>query len=280
MTSDPYFSPSIRRQPLHPEFFHTVAGAKRSNTSMFSNNLDLDALESACEDQSPEAVLRIAAEHFERVAISFSGAEDVVLIDMAKDFLDQIDVFTLDTGRLHSVTYKFIDKVRDHYGVKIHVMAPEREAVEAFTTEKGFFSFYKDGHKECCGIRKVEPLKRKLATLDAWVTGQRKDQSPTRTNVPVVQHDSAFSTPDHDLIKFNPLANWSSKQVWEYIRTNHVPYNTLHERGFVSVGCVPCTRQVLPGEHEREGRWWWENAEGKECGLHAGNLEEATNGAE
>jgi phosphoadenosine phosphosulfate reductase len=116
------------------------------------------------------------------------------------------------------------------------------------------------------------PLRRKLATLDAWITGQRRDQSPsTRASVPVVQVDSAFSTPEHTLVKFNPLASWSSAEVWRYIRDNDVPYNELHARGFVSIGCEPCTRAVLPNQHEREGRWWWEDATVKECGLHAGN---------
>jgi len=139
--------------------------------------------------------------------------------------------------------------------------------------EKGLFSFYQDGHKECCGIRKVEPLKRALGTLDAWVTGQRRDQSPsTRAEVAVVEVDPVFSQPGHELIKFNPLANWSSRQVWDYIRENNVPFNPLHVQGFVSIGCEPCTRPVLPGQHEREGRWWWEDQTKKECGLHAGNV--------
>ena len=139
--------------------------------------------------------------------------------------------------------------------------------------EKGLFSFFKDGHQECCGIRKVQPLRKKLATLDGWITGQRKDQSPgTRTEIPVVQADVGFSGPDKQLIKYNPLANWSSADVWSYIRMMEIPYNPLHERGFVSIGCEPCTRPVLPNQHEREGRWWWEEATQKECGLHAGNL--------
>ena len=133
--------------------------------------------------------------------------------------------------------------------------------------------FYKDGHKECCGVRKVVPLRRKLSTLDAWITGQRKDQSPgTRVSVPVVENDGAFSTEKNKLVKFNPLSNWSSTQVWEYIRSNDVPFNSLHDKGFISIGCEPCTRPVLPNQHEREGRWWWEDATQKECGLHSGNL--------
>ncbi|MGZ8245730.1 phosphoadenylyl-sulfate reductase, partial [Methylomagnum sp.] len=134
------------------------------------------------------------------------------------------------------------------------------------------FSFFVDGHQECCGIRKVEPLRRKLATLDAWLTGQRRDQNATRAELAEVEIDPAFSTPEHQLVKFNPLANWSSAQVWDYIEAHDVPHNELHWRGFVSIGCEPCTRPILPNQHEREGRWWWEGAGKKECGLHAGNL--------
>jgi phosphoadenosine phosphosulfate reductase len=185
----------------------------------------------------------------------------------------KFSVFSLDTGRLHPETYQFIEKVREHYRIPIEVYFPRPEAVEMLVREKGLYSFYRDGHKECCDIRKVEPLKRALAKLEAWVTGQRRDQSPgTRSAVPVMQPDSTFSTPDRHLVKFNPLANWTSNQVWDYIRQNQVPYNPLHERGFISIGCEPCTRAVLPGEHERAGRWWWEDATKKECGLHAGNI--------
>jgi len=163
--------------------------------------------------------------------------------------------------------------VRKHYGINIEVLFPDAGEVQDLVNRKGLFSFFEDGHSECCGIRKVNPLRRKLATVDAWITGQRKDQSPgTRNDVPVVQEDTAFSTDAKTLIKFNPLANWTSKEVWDYIRMTEAPYNELHEKGFVSIGCQPCTRPVLPGQHEREGRWWWEEATKKECGLHAGNL--------
>jgi len=207
------------------------------------------------------------------LAISFSGAEDVVLVDMASKIGGTFRVFSLDTGRLHPETYQFLDKVRAHYGIQVEVFFPQPEAVQKLVREKGLFSFYTDGHKECCGIRKVEPLVRALRPLRAWVTGQRKDQSPgTRTDVPVVQIDPTFGSASQPLLKFNPLANWTSKQVWSYIREHGVPYNALHERGFVSIGCEPCTRPVHPGQHEREGRWWWEEETMKECGLHAGNV--------
>ncbi|MCH8542833.1 MAG: phosphoadenylyl-sulfate reductase [Alcanivorax sp.] len=229
----------------------------------------------ALQKASPRQLLTEAFDRFERIAISFSGAEDVVLIDLAmrlKDAGKQVQVFTLDTGRLHAQTYAFIEKVRSHYGIDIEVMFPDAAQVERLVREKGLFSFYQDDHGECCGIRKVQPLKRKLATLDAWITGQRKDQSPTRAEIPLVQADTALAAPGRQLIKFNPLANWSSQRVWDYIRGNEVPYNPLHEQGFVSIGCEPCTRPVLPGQHEREGRWWWEEATKKECGLHVTNI--------
>jgi phosphoadenosine phosphosulfate reductase len=234
--------------------------------------LDIPSLDSELATQTPQKILAAALSNFENIAISFSGAEDVVLVDMAYKINKNVKVFSLDTGRLHPETYQFIDTVRKHYGIAIDVIYPENDKVEAFVKAKGLFSFYEDGHQECCGVRKVAPLRRHLGTLDAWITGQRKDQSPsTRAAVPAVQVDGAFSTPDHELIKFNPLANWSSSDVWTYIRSYDVPYNMLHEKGFVSIGCEPCTRSTLPNQHEREGRWWWEEATKKECGLHAPN---------
>ncbi|HTN34201.1 MAG TPA: phosphoadenylyl-sulfate reductase [Marinobacter sp.] len=233
----------------------------------------IQTLQHELEGQSPRTILKAALQHYGNIAISFSGAEDVVLIEMAHKLTDNLQVFTLDTGRLHPETYEFLERVRKHYGISLEVLFPDAAEVENLVNRKGLFSFYEDGHAECCGIRKVNPLRRKLATLDAWITGQRKDQSPgTRNDVPVVQIDSAFSTDEKPLVKFNPLANWTLKQVWDYIRISEVPYNKLHENGFVSIGCQPCTRPVLPGQHEREGRWWWEEATQKECGLHAGNL--------
>lgn len=223
-----------------------------------------------------EIVARALREFPGQVAISFSGAEDVVVVDMACKEGGSFRVFSLDTGRLHPETYEFLERVRKHYGIAIEVFFPRPDAVEALVREKGLYSFYRDGHKECCGVRKVEPLRRALEPLAAWITGQRRDQSPgTRTAVPVIQLDPTFGSADHPLVKFNPLAAWTSKQVWDYIMSNEVPYNRLHERGFISIGCEPCTRPVLPGQHERAGRWWWEEETQKECGLHAGNVEPA-----
>ncbi len=232
---------------------------------------NIEQLAKDYENKSPQEIIDYALKNYKNIAISFSGAEDVVLIDMAKKTGKPFRVFTLDTGRLHPETYQFIDEVRNSYNIQIEVFFANRDATEKLVKEKGLFSFYKDGHKECCDVRKVDPLKRALNTVDAWITGQRKDQSPgTRAAVPVIQKDPTFGT--GNLIKFNPLANWTSKQVWDYIRENNVPHNKLHEKGFVSIGCEPCTRPILPGQHEREGRWWWEDATKKECGLHAGNV--------
>jgi adenylyl-sulfate reductase (glutathione) len=203
------------------------------------------------------------------IAIAFSGAEDVVVLEYAKQSGLPFRVFTLDTGRLHPETYRYLDAVGRHFGLAIDVLFPEAAAVEALVRAKGLYSFRTDGHQECCGIRKVAPLKRHLATLRAWITGQRQDQGTTRAALPLVQTDPAFrGLGGGDLLKFNPLANQTSEQVWLTIRALGLPYNELHARGFVSIGCEPCTRPTLPNQHEREGRWWWEDAAGKECGLH------------
>ncbi|MDX8127397.1 phosphoadenylyl-sulfate reductase [Methylomonas sp. OY6] len=237
---------------------------------------DLSTAQTELQGKNPRTILKAALAHFDNIAISFSGAEDVVLIDMALQIRKDIQVFSLDTGRLHPETYRFMEKVRKHYGIAIDILSPDREQLDAFVKEKGLFSFYEDNHQQCCGIRKVEPLKRKLATLDAWITGQRKDQSlDTRGDIPEVQLDAGFSGPGKQLIKFNPLLNWSSAQVWDYIEAYQVPFNELHKHGYISIGCEPCTRPVLPNQHERAGRWWWEDAAKKECGLHGGNVKSA-----
>jgi len=230
---------------------------------------NIETIQTELQNKNPRKIVRHALENYEKVAISFSGAEDVVLIDMALKIRQDIQIFSLDTGRLHPETYQFIEQVRKHYKIDIELLTPDRDKLDVFVQQKGLFSFYDDGHQECCAIRKVEPLKRKLAQVDAWITGQRKDQSlDTRQNVPEIQIDPAFSSEDHNLIKFNPLTNQSSAQIWDYIEAYQVPFNTLHQKGFISIGCEPCTRSVLPNQHERAGRWWWEEATKKECGLH------------
>lgn len=239
----------------------------------FMTDIDIDALQHELHLKSPRIILKKALALYDKIAISFSGAEDVVLIDMALAIRKDIHVFCLDTGRLHPETYRYLEKVRKHYQLEIDILTPSRELLDAFVKAKGLFSFYEDGHHECCSIRKVEPLARKLAHFDAWITGQRKDQSvDTRQNIPEIQLDSTFSTTNHTLVKFNPLLNWRSAQVWDYIEAYQVPFNELHSRGYISIGCEPCTIPVLPNQHERAGRWWWEAETKKECGLHAGNL--------
>jgi phosphoadenosine phosphosulfate reductase len=232
---------------------------------------EIARLELELSTAPPQQVVRWAlARYGSSCALAFSGAEDVALIDMAAKTGLEFSVFCLDTGRLHPETYHFIDRVRRHYGIEIQLMTPQPEPLQVFVAKKGLFSFYEDGHKECCSVRKVEPLRRALGQRGAWISGQRCDQSPdTRAEVPVIQVDPAFEGRDGALTKLNPLANWTSAQTWAYIRDNEVPYNELHDRGFVSIGCEPCTRPTTPGQHEREGRWWWEDATLKECGLHS-----------
>jgi len=245
---------------------------------MSKPSFELEPLKAALAGQDPRTVLAAALAHFDNIAISFSGAEDVALVDLAAQMRPGIRVFSLDTGRLHPETYRFIEQVRERYDIRLELLAPEPVALERLVREKGLFSFYRDGHAECCGIRKVGPLRRQLATVDAWITGQRRDQNPTRLELDEVELDAAFSTPGKPLYKFNPLANWTSAQVWDHIEAYGVPYNELHGKGFVSIGCEPCTRAVLPNQHERAGRWWWEDAAKKECGLHAGNAKAGRQG--
>lgn len=216
----------------------------------------------------PEEVLRSVLEVMgDKCALAFSGAEDVVLIDMAAKLGLKFSVFSLDTGRLYPQTYRFIETIRHFYGVDVEIFYPNCTEVEAFVRKKGLFSFYEDGHGECCGVRKIEPLKRALSGFDAWVTGQRRDQSPTRAEVPVIHWDTSHKA--EGMLKLNPLARLSQGEIWAYIRDNNVPYNELHDQGFASIGCEPCTRATRPGEHERAARWWWEESTQRECGLHS-----------
>ncbi len=234
------------------------------------------SLEGTGRGRDPINILALAIERFDHIALSFSGAEDVVLVDMATRIRPDVAVFTLDTGRLHPETYRFLELVRERYRLDLEILFPDTSSVQELVRDQGLFDFFEHGHKACCQVRKVAPLRRKLAGLDAWITGQRRDQSEgTRGDVDVVESDTAFAGRDGSLVKFNPLAHWSSAMVWDYIRDNDVPFNELHARGYVSIGCEPCTRSVLPGQHEREGRWWWEGLQHRECGLHAGNLRKA-----
>lgn len=259
-------------RPLHLPTPSTTTTTIRSDASEEYKVLNS---EWSAASKSPVEIIDHALSTYPgEVAIAFSGAEDVVLIEYASRTKKPYRVFSLDTGRLHSETYKFYAEVEKHYGIKIEYTFPDSSEVIELVDEKGLFSFYEDGHQECCRVRKVRPLRRKLSTLRAWITGQRKDQSPgTRAEIPLIQLDPAFKGIGEDnLIKFNPLATVSSSDVWATIRSTEVPYNSLHTLGYVSIGCEPCTRPVLPNQHEREGRWWWEEATQKECGLHKGNI--------
>ena len=202
------------------------------------------------------------------LASSFQ-AEASVLIDIAYRLKgSNFRVFTLDTGRLNQETYDCMDALKERYGIQIEVFFPDARSVENMVKEHGLNLFYKSAEmrKTCCGIRKVEPLNRALKELDAWMTGLRREQGVTRVHVQKVEIDR-----DHgNIVKINPLADWTQKQVWDYISTHGIPYNKLHDQGFPSIGCAPCTRAIKPWEDIRAGRWWWENPEDKECGLHVG----------
>ena len=229
---------------------------------------DAERLNAELGLKSAEEIARWAGETFGpsiKMASSF-GAEDVALLDIVSKHAPQITVFTLDTGRLNDETYEVMESVRAKYAdLPIVTMFPQREAVESLVREKGFYSFRDsvENRRECCGVRKVEPLKRALSDASAWMTGLRKDQSVTRTDTPAIEWDEG-----NGMIKVNPLIEWSNDDVWAYIKKNKVPYNKLHDQGFPSIGCAPCTRAIKPGEDIRAGRWWWENPEYKECGLH------------
>jgi phosphoadenosine phosphosulfate reductase len=208
---------------------------------------------------------RIAATHAPAVLASSFGAEDMVLTDLIARHGLPIRVFTLDTGRLPEETHALIERTREHYGLPVDVYVPDTRAVQQYVRAHGSNAFYRgvELRQRCCAIRKTEPLARALVAKGAWITGLRRAQSPTRAEVAIEEFDAR-----HGLPKFNPLADWSEEDVWAYIRTHGVPYNALHDRGYPSIGCAPCTRAVAPGEDIRAGRWWWENPEHKECGLH------------
>jgi phosphoadenosine phosphosulfate reductase len=212
-----------------------------------------------------DALREIADHHAPAVFASSFGAEDMVAIDLIAKHRLPIRVFTLDTGRLPDETHALIDRTRKRYGLPVDVYAPDTRRVQGFVRTNGVNAFYDsvELRKNCCAIRKAEPLSRALVAKGAWITGQRREQSITRSDLPLEEFDAV-----HDLPKFNPLADWSTEDVWGYIRGHDVPYNALHDRGYPSIGCAPCTRAVEPGEDLRAGRWWWEAPEHKECGLH------------
>jgi len=206
------------------------------------------------------------------VLASSLAAEDMVLTHAIAQAGLPIRIFTLDTGRLHDETLALVPRIRERYGLDVELVRPDAAAVRRHVDEHGAFAFYEsiDLRKACCGIRKVEPLRRALSGKSAWITGQRREQAVSREELAAEEQDTVFG-----LVKFNPLVAWSLQDVWQAIREFDIPYNPLHDKGYPSIGCEPCTRAVREGEDPRAGRWWWESADSKECGLHAGNLASA-----
>ncbi|MBI3071042.1 MAG: phosphoadenylyl-sulfate reductase [Deltaproteobacteria bacterium] len=232
--------------------------------------IDFDVAKAAADLEkktAPEVLEWAFAKWHPRIALASSfGAEDVAVIHMMWSVRKDAKIFTLDTGRLHQATYDVMERIRSKYDIRIEPYFPKTDAVEQMVTLKGPNSFYAsiENRKECCKIRKVEPLGRALAKLDGWITGLRREQAVTRGTLPKIEIDK-----DHGgIVKLNPIAEWTQAQVWAYIKENSIPYNALHDRDFPSIGCEPCTRAVKPGEDVRAGRWWWELPEQKECGLH------------
>lgn len=217
--------------------------------------------------KTPQEVLAFfLAEYKGKIALSSSlGLEDQLLTDLVVKIDKETRIFTLDTGRLFPETYSLIDKTNMKYNIQLEVFFPKSEAIEAMVKAEGVNLFYAgiDQRKQCCNIRKMEPLKRAFNGLEVWICGLRREQSITRKEMQLVEWDE-----NNQLIKLNPLINFTEQEVWDYIKANNVPYNKLHDKGFPSIGCQPCTRAIEPGEDVRAGRWWWENPEHKECGLH------------
>tara|TARA_R110002050_G_scaffold57423_1_gene128804 strand:+ start:22584 stop:23282 length:699 start_codon:yes stop_codon:yes gene_type:complete len=216
-------------------------------------------------DAVKQVLGHIAADYTPATLASSYGAEDMVLMDLICKFAPEIEIFTLDTGRLPKETYEVMQQAKAHYSREVKVYFPDASDVEEFVTQQGPNAFYDsvELRKQCCGVRKVKPLKRALAGKKAWLTGMRRTQAVTRSELPVSEWDEGFG-----LQKFSPLTDWSNGDVWAYIRAFEVPYNALHDQGYASIGCAPCTRAITAGEDIRAGRWWWENPESKECGLH------------
>ncbi len=227
----------------------------------------IDTLNQRFHNSPAQEVLNYFLDAYKnKIALASSmGAEDQVLTQMIASIDPAAKIFTLDTGRLFPETYDLIEKTNARYKINIEIFFPERDQVEKMVSEKGINLFYDsiENRKLCCHIRKIVPLKRALEGLEVWISGLRRSQSVTRHKVETVEWDCG-----NQLLKINPLINWEEEDVWNYIKENDIPYSTLHNRGFASIGCQPCTRAVNPGEDIRAGRWWWENPELKECGLH------------
>lgn len=208
---------------------------------------------------------KMAKEHSDIVLANSLGAEDMLLTHVILKEKLAIDIFSLDTGRLHPETVNLLSTIETRYDYRVKVYYPQAEAASAYVADNGINGFYNsvEQRKGCCYVRKVEPLKRALKGHGAWITGMRSEQSATRTDLALKEWDEG-----NDLWKYNPLRDWTESELWEYIRDQHVPYNPLHDQGFPSIGCAPCTRAIAKGEDVRAGRWWWESPSSKECGLH------------
>ncbi|MCD4665448.1 MAG: phosphoadenylyl-sulfate reductase [Bacteroidales bacterium] len=232
------------------------------------NKVSIKEYNEQFKDLSAQEVLSYFLNEFKgRIAFASSlGAEDQVLTHMIASIDPDTKIFTLDTGRLFPETYELIEKTNSRYNIKIDVYFPEATQVEKMVKEKGINLFYEsiENRKLCCQVRKIQPLHRAMKGIDMWTTGLRKDQSVTRNQNSIVESDEN----NHGIIKLNPLINWPVDKVWKFIKDNNIPYNKLHNQGFASIGCQPCTRAIKPGEDVRAGRWWWEQPEQKECGLH------------
>ena len=217
------------------------------------------------ETEARDLLARIAKDHRPPTLASSLSNEDMVLADLIGRDRLPVEIFVLDTGRLHGDTLDLIGRIEARYGIGVRIYQPQAQAVSEYVVRFGRDAFYESAElrKQCCAIRKVEPLKRALAGKQAWITGMRREQSAARAEVPVAELDRV-----HGLMKFNPLAEWSEEEVWAYIRRYEVPYNPLYDQGYRSIGCAPCTRPVVAGEDARAGRWWWEAAGASECGIH------------
>jgi phosphoadenosine phosphosulfate reductase len=233
------------------------------------NNMDTriaEWQERFAKAEATEVLAYFSGEFGNKICLSSSmGPEDQVLMHMLIQINPQFRIITLDTGRLFPETLNLIHKTNKDYNTNMEVFFPDYKQVEKMVREKGMNLFYEsvENRKFCCQIRKIEPLKRALLGMDAWITGIRKDQTLNRFNTQMVEWDETYN-----MVKINPLYRWTEKMVWDYIHANHIPYNELHDKGFPSIGCQPCTRAVAPGEDTRAGRWWWEDQGHKECGLH------------
>jgi len=246
-------------------FFKNNRIFAQNQTKLMEKSL-INDLNIKLKDFSPEELIKYFVSNYKKVSLASSmGVEDQVLTHIIATNNISLDIFTLDTGRIFPETYDLIQKTESKYKRRIEVYFPNNNEVERMVKAKGINLFYEsiENRKQCCNIRKINPLKRALSIYDVWICGLRKEQSVTRENLALVEWDEL-----NGLLKINPLINWTEKEVWDYVKVNKIPYNNLHDKSFPSIGCQPCTRAIMPGEDLRAGRWWWENPETKECGLH------------